>query len=59
MFIGSDSQLVAPVTVGEGSYIGAGTTVTDDVPSDTLVFARAPRVDKPGWPSRRRGKSRG
>ena len=59
VFIGSDSQLVAPVTVGEGSYIGAGTTVTDDVPSDTLVFARAPRVDKPGWPSRRRGKSRG
>jgi bifunctional UDP-N-acetylglucosamine pyrophosphorylase / glucosamine-1-phosphate N-acetyltransferase len=58
VFIGSDSQLVAPVKVGEGSYVGAGTTVTEDVPSDTLVFARAPRVDKPGWPSGRRGKGR-
>ena len=58
-FIGSDSQLVAPVTVGEGSYVGAGTTVTEDVPPDTLVFSRAPRIVKEGWPSRRRAKTPG
>jgi bifunctional UDP-N-acetylglucosamine pyrophosphorylase / glucosamine-1-phosphate N-acetyltransferase len=58
-FIGSDSQLVAPVKVGAGSYIGAGTTVTEDVPPDTLVFSRAPRIVKEGWPSRRRAKAPG
>src|SRR5262245_15222714 len=58
-FIGSDSQLVAPVKVGEGGYVGAGTTVTEDVPPDTLVFSRAPRIVKKGWPSRRRAKASG
>jgi len=58
-FIGSDSQLVAPVKVGEGSYLGAGTTLTEDVPPDTLVFNRAPRIVKEGWPSRRRAKPPG
>ncbi|HUM09793.1 MAG TPA: bifunctional UDP-N-acetylglucosamine diphosphorylase/glucosamine-1-phosphate N-acetyltransferase GlmU [Myxococcaceae bacterium] len=58
-FIGSDSQLVAPVKVGEGSYLGAGTTLTEDVPPDTLVFSRAPRIVKKGWPSRRRAKAPG
>ncbi len=58
-FIGSDSQLVAPVKVGEGAYLGAGTTLTEDVPPDTLVFTRAPRIVKEGWPSRRRAKSPG
>ncbi len=58
-FIGSDSQLVAPVKVGEGSYLGAGTTLTEDVPPDTLVFNRAPRIVKEGWPSRRRAKAPG
>jgi len=58
-FIGSDSQLVAPVKVGEGSYLGAGTTLTEDVPPDTLVFSRSPRIEKKGWPSRRRAKSPG
>ncbi len=58
-FIGSDSQLVAPVKVGEGSYVGAGTTLTEDVPPDTLVFNRAPRIVKEGWPSRRRAKTPG
>jgi bifunctional UDP-N-acetylglucosamine pyrophosphorylase/glucosamine-1-phosphate N-acetyltransferase len=58
-FIGSDTQLVAPVKVGEGSYVGAGTTLTEDVPPDTLVFSRAPRIVKEGWPSRRRAKAPG
>jgi bifunctional UDP-N-acetylglucosamine pyrophosphorylase/glucosamine-1-phosphate N-acetyltransferase len=56
-FIGSDTQLVAPVTIGEGSYIGAGMTVAEDVPPDTLVFSRSPQIVKPGWPSRRRAKN--
>ena len=48
VFIGSDSQLVAPVKVGEGCYVGAGTTVTEDVPPDTLVLSRAPRSREGG-----------
>ncbi len=57
VFIGSDSQLVAPVSVGAGAYVGAGTTVQEDVPEDSLVFTRAPRVVKEGWAKRRREKS--
>jgi bifunctional UDP-N-acetylglucosamine pyrophosphorylase/glucosamine-1-phosphate N-acetyltransferase len=53
-FVGSDSVLVAPVTVGEGAYIGAGSTVTDDVPRDALALGRARQVVKPGWAARRR-----
>jgi bifunctional UDP-N-acetylglucosamine pyrophosphorylase/glucosamine-1-phosphate N-acetyltransferase len=53
-FVGSDSVLVAPVTVGEGAYIGAGSTVTHDVPPDALAVGRARQVVKPGWAARRR-----
>ena len=49
VFVGSDVQLVAPVTVGSGSLIAAGTTVTKDVPPDSLVLARTPQVNKEGW----------
>ncbi|MBB4658439.1 bifunctional UDP-N-acetylglucosamine diphosphorylase/glucosamine-1-phosphate N-acetyltransferase GlmU [Parvularcula dongshanensis] len=48
-FIGSNSSLVAPVTVGEGAYVGSGSVVTDDVRSDALALARGRQVEKPGW----------
>jgi len=53
-FIGSDTTLVAPVTVGEGSYVAAGSTITADVPSDALALARSRQVTKPGWAAERR-----
>ncbi len=49
VFVGSDVQLVAPVTVGSNSLIAAGTTVTMDVPPDSLAIARTPQVIKEGW----------
>ncbi len=55
-FIGSDSQLVAPVRVGKGAYVGTGTTVTMDVPDDALAIGRARQVNKLGLASRLRGR---
>ena len=49
VFVGSDVQLVAPVTVGSNSLIAAGTTVTKDVPPDSLAIARTPQINKEGW----------
>jgi bifunctional UDP-N-acetylglucosamine pyrophosphorylase/glucosamine-1-phosphate N-acetyltransferase len=49
VFVGSDVQFVAPVTVGRNSLIAAGTTVTRDVPPDSLAIARTPQVNKEGW----------
>lgn len=49
VFIGSDSQLVAPVTVGRGATLGAGTTLTKDAPPDQLTLSRAKQVSIPGW----------
>ncbi|MRR49892.1 MAG: UDP-N-acetylglucosamine diphosphorylase/glucosamine-1-phosphate N-acetyltransferase [Rhodocyclaceae bacterium] len=49
VFIGSDTQLVAPVTVGRGATLGAGTTLTKDAPADTLTVSRAKQVSIPGW----------
>jgi bifunctional UDP-N-acetylglucosamine pyrophosphorylase / glucosamine-1-phosphate N-acetyltransferase len=46
---GSNSILVAPVTLGDDVYVAAGSTVTEDVPDDSLVIARARQVVKPGW----------
>jgi len=54
VFVGSDVQLVAPVTVGKNSLIAAGTTVTKDVPADSLAIARAPQVNKEGWTLRKK-----
>jgi bifunctional UDP-N-acetylglucosamine pyrophosphorylase / glucosamine-1-phosphate N-acetyltransferase len=53
-FVGSDTTLVAPVTVGAGAYVGAGSTITKDVPADALAVARGQQVVKPGWAARRR-----
>jgi bifunctional UDP-N-acetylglucosamine pyrophosphorylase/glucosamine-1-phosphate N-acetyltransferase len=49
VFIGSDVQLVAPVTVGRNSLVAAGTTVTVNVPPDSLAIARVPQINKDGW----------
>ena len=53
-FIGCNTNLVAPVTVGEGSYIATGATITKDVPADALAVARAKQENKEGWAKRRR-----
>ena len=48
-FIGSDSQLVAPVEVGEGATIGAGSTISHDAPKGELTLSRAPQQTRKGW----------
>jgi len=53
-FVGSDTTLVAPVTVGEGAYIAAGSSITEDVPKDALALGRARQVTKAGWAAARR-----
>src|ERR1700687_3854557 len=54
VFIGSDSALVAPVRVGDGAYVAAGSTITDKVPAEGLGIARGRQVNKPGWASKKR-----
>jgi len=54
VFVGSDTQLIAPVTVGRRAVIAAGTTLTQDVPADALAIARSAQVNRPGWAARRR-----
>jgi bifunctional UDP-N-acetylglucosamine pyrophosphorylase/glucosamine-1-phosphate N-acetyltransferase len=49
VFVGSNSALIAPVTVGDGALIAAGTVVTRDVAPDAMVIARSEQVEKPGW----------
>jgi bifunctional UDP-N-acetylglucosamine pyrophosphorylase/glucosamine-1-phosphate N-acetyltransferase len=49
VFIGSDTQLVAPVEIGDGATIGAGSTVTRDAPPGELTLSRAPQETRPGW----------
>jgi bifunctional UDP-N-acetylglucosamine pyrophosphorylase/glucosamine-1-phosphate N-acetyltransferase len=53
-FIGVNSALVAPVTVGKGAYIATGSIITDDVPPDALGIARARQINKEGWAEERR-----
>ena len=54
VFIGSDTALVAPVRVGDGAYIGAGSVITKNVPPDALGVARGQQVNKLGWAAARR-----
>jgi bifunctional UDP-N-acetylglucosamine pyrophosphorylase/glucosamine-1-phosphate N-acetyltransferase len=54
VFVGSDSQFIAPVEVGEGAYIGAGSTITKDVPSKALALSRVEQSQIQGWALRRR-----
>jgi bifunctional UDP-N-acetylglucosamine pyrophosphorylase/glucosamine-1-phosphate N-acetyltransferase len=56
VFIGSDSQLVAPVTIGKGAYVAAGSSITEDVPEDALGIARSKQTTKPGWAAARRAR---
>ncbi|THF62977.1 UDP-N-acetylglucosamine diphosphorylase/glucosamine-1-phosphate N-acetyltransferase [Pseudothauera nasutitermitis] len=49
VFIGSDTQLVAPVRVGRGATLGAGTTLTKDAPAEQLTVSRARQISLPGW----------
>ena len=54
VFIGSDTALVAPVRVGDGAYVGAGSVITENVPADALGLARGRQVNMAGWASTRR-----
>jgi bifunctional UDP-N-acetylglucosamine pyrophosphorylase/glucosamine-1-phosphate N-acetyltransferase len=56
VFVGSDVQFVAPVRIGKGSLIGAGSTITRDVPPDALAITRAEQKNIEGWVSRKRAK---
>jgi bifunctional UDP-N-acetylglucosamine pyrophosphorylase/glucosamine-1-phosphate N-acetyltransferase len=55
-FVGSDSQIVAPVTIGEGAYVATGTTVTNDVPDDALAIGRVKQQNKPNYASKLKTK---
>lgn len=56
VFVGCNSNLVAPVTLSDGAYTAAGSTITDDVPESTLAIARARQVNKDKWNDRRKNK---
>ena len=56
VFIGSDTQLVAPVRVGKGAYVGAGSTITRDVPPDALALSRVPQRVIEGWAAKKKKK---
>lgn len=58
VFVGSDSTLVAPVSVADGAYIGAGSCITKDVPADALAVGRARQVNKEGWATARRTRQK-
>jgi bifunctional UDP-N-acetylglucosamine pyrophosphorylase/glucosamine-1-phosphate N-acetyltransferase len=55
-FIGSDTQLVAPVRIGKGAYVGAGSTITKDVPAEALALSRTPQRIIEGWATRKKTK---
>jgi bifunctional UDP-N-acetylglucosamine pyrophosphorylase/glucosamine-1-phosphate N-acetyltransferase len=58
-FIGSDVALVAPVSVGDGAVVGAGSVITRDVAADALALGRGQQIEKPGWAAAMRAKRKG
>jgi bifunctional UDP-N-acetylglucosamine pyrophosphorylase/glucosamine-1-phosphate N-acetyltransferase len=58
VFIGSDTALVAPVRVGDGAYVAAGSIITENVPADALAIARGRQANKPGWAAARRAEQK-
>jgi bifunctional UDP-N-acetylglucosamine pyrophosphorylase/glucosamine-1-phosphate N-acetyltransferase len=58
-FIGTNSSLVAPVTIGRNAYIGSGSVITDDVPEDALALGRGRQAVKEGWAAEFRKKAKG
>ncbi|MFZ3089986.1 MAG: bifunctional UDP-N-acetylglucosamine diphosphorylase/glucosamine-1-phosphate N-acetyltransferase GlmU [Nitrospirota bacterium] len=54
VFVGSDVQFIAPVKIGKGAIVAAGTTVTEDVPANSLVISRTKQISKKGWAKKRR-----
>lgn len=57
-FIGSDSTLVAPVRVGKGAYVAAGSCITEDVPEDALALGRSRQITKEGWAREKRAEQK-
>lgn len=58
VFVGSNTQFIAPVKVGKGSYVGAGSTITRNVPPDSLAIARTRQKNIKGWASKRKKKKK-
>jgi len=58
VFVGSDTQLVAPVTIGDGALIGAGSTITDNVPAEALALSRVPQISREGGATKLRSRQK-
>jgi bifunctional UDP-N-acetylglucosamine pyrophosphorylase/glucosamine-1-phosphate N-acetyltransferase len=58
VFVGSDTQFIAPVKVGKGAYVGAGSTITENVPADSLAIARARQTTIRGWGRKKKKKKK-
>ena len=56
VFVGSDSTLVAPLTINDGAYVAAGSCITEDVPAESLALGRSRQVVKEGWAAARKGR---
>ena len=54
VMVGSNVNLVAPITLGDGAFVAAGSTITDDVPKDALCIARNDAEIRPGWAAKYR-----
>ena len=55
-FIGSDTQLIAPVTIGAGAYVGSGTTIREDVPAGALAVSAGKQRNIEGWVDKKRSR---